>query len=93
MKAVVFGFSQESKHQNSEHRLVQSMKKLLAVLTKLSTTEQSNAHSVHISWKYNFKNIYNYIEKGKHAPLINPLEENITWADESSKFQPQSKGE
>lgn len=67
--------------------------KLLAVLEKLSTTEQSNAHSVHISWKYNFKNIYNYIEKGKHAFLINPLEENITWADESSKFQPQSKGE
>jgi hypothetical protein len=93
MKAVVFGFSQESQHQNSEHRLVQSTKKLLAVLAKLSTTEQSNAHSVHISWKYNFKNIHNYIEKGKHAFLINPLEENITWADESSKFQPQSKGE
>ena len=93
MKAVVFGFSQESQHQNSEHRLVQSMKKLLAVLAKLSTTEQSNAHSVHVSWKYNFKNIHNYIEKAKHDFLINPLEENITWADESSKFQPQSKGE
>ena len=93
MKAVVFGFSQESQHQNSEHRLVQSTKKLLAVLEKLSTTEQSNAHSVHISWKYNFKNIHNYIKKGKHAFLINPLEENIPWADESSKFQLQSKGE
>jgi hypothetical protein len=64
MKAVVFSFSQESQHQNSEHRLIQSMKKLLALLAQLSTTEQSNAHSVHISCKYNFKNIHNYIEKG-----------------------------
>jgi PhoPQ-activated pathogenicity-related protein len=93
MKAEVFSFSQESQHQNSEHRLVQSMKKRLALLVLFSTTTQTNAHSAHISCKYNFKNIHNYIEKGEHAFSINPLEESIIWTNRSSRFRPQSKGE
>jgi hypothetical protein len=67
--------------------------KLLVLLALLSTTAQSNAHLAHISCKYNFKNTHSYIEKGEHTFSINPLEESITWTDESSRFRPQSKGE
>ena len=78
MKAIVFGFSQESRHQNRQQRLVQSIKKLLALIALLSTTAQINAHSAHISCKHNFKYIHNYIEKVEHTFLIHLLEEGMT---------------
>tara|TARA_Y100000739_G_C20287166_1_gene319367 strand:- start:120 stop:356 length:237 start_codon:yes stop_codon:yes gene_type:complete len=77
MKAIGFGFSQESRHQNDQQRLVQSIKKLLDLIALLSTTAQINTHSEHISCKHNFKNIHNYIEKVKHTFLIYPLEEGM----------------
>ena len=82
MKAIVFGYSQESRHQNRQQRLVQSIKKLLDLIALLSTTAQINAHSAHISCKHNFKYIDNYIdnyiEKVEHTFLIHLLEEGMT---------------
>ena len=78
MKAIVFGYSQESRHQNRQQRLVQSIKKLLDLIALLSTTAQINAHSAHISCKHNFKYIHNYIEKVEHTFLIHLLEEGMT---------------
>jgi hypothetical protein len=46
MKAVVFGFSQESQHQNSEHRLVQSTKNFSLAL---KSCQQRN-NQMHIQY-------------------------------------------